>query len=280
MIIIKSISKMQEWSKEIRQNKQTIAVVPTMGFLHEGHLSLIRIAKEEADKVVVTNFVNPTQFGENEDLNDYPRDFDNDCKLCQELSVDVVFAPSVEDMYPKNSSTWVTETVLSQGLCAKSRPIHFRGVTTIVTKLFNATLPDIAVFGQKDAQQVVVIKRMVRDLNIPVKIVVGDIVREVDGLAMSSRNKYLSPEEREKAVVLSHSLLQAKHDILAGEHNLDIIKRNISGLIQQYSGVVDYIECRDYETFATVTKYSPEQKILIAIAVYYGKTRLLDNIII
>ena len=211
MKIIRTIAEMQAWSDEKRRSGAVIAVIPTMGFLHDGHLSLIDTARKSgADAVVVTIFVNPTQFGPNEDFDKYPRDFERDAALCEGKKVDAVFAPSAEEMYPKDSSTWVVEEKLSRGLCAKTRPTHFRGVTTVVAKLFLATLPHLAVFGQKDAQQLLVIKRMVRDLNFPIEIVAAPLVRGADGLALSSRNRYLSEEEHQRALVLSRSLRAAK----------------------------------------------------------------------
>ena len=207
MIIVRSIQEMQEWSDKQRMAGETVAVVPTMGFLHEGHLSLIDTARANgATKIILTNFVNPTQFGPNEDFDAYPRDLERDMDLCRQKNVDAVFAPEASEMYPADSSTWVTEEKLSKGLCGKSRPIHFRGVASVVTKLFNATMPHLAVFGQKDAQQVAVLKRMVRDLNVPVKIIVSPIIREDDGLAKSSRNKYLSAEQRVQALSLSKAI--------------------------------------------------------------------------
>ena len=204
MQVIKTIREMQKWSMDRKKAGKTVAVVPTMGFLHEGHLSLIDAARANgADAVVVTIFVNPIQFAPNEDFDSYPRDFEHDAALLREKNVDAVFAPAVSEMYPAPVTCMVIENKLSKGLCAKTRPTHFNGVTTVVAKLFNATLPDIAVFGQKDAQQARVLKRMVRDLNFPIRMVVAPIVREADGLAKSSRNKYLSEDERARALVLA-----------------------------------------------------------------------------
>jgi pantoate--beta-alanine ligase len=278
MKIIETIKEMQEYSNNLKKLGKSIAVVPTMGFLHEGHLSLVDIAKENADIVVLTNFVNPTQFAPHEDLATYPRDFEQDCKLSESRGVDIVFHPKAEEMYPKDSSTWVEETQLSEGLCSVTRPIFFRGVVTIVTKLFNAVLPDIAVFGQKDAQQCLIIKRMVRDLNFPIKIIIGDIVREADGLAMSSRNKYLTKSERTRALSIYKSLIAAKEEILLGEKNILTIESKIRRSIENENGKIDYIEIRDTKNLSKLNEINGET--LIAIAAFFGKTRLIDNIII
>ena len=278
MKIIETIKEMQDYSNSLKKLGKSIAVVPTMGFLHEGHLSLVDIAKENADIVVLTNFVNPTQFAPHEDLATYPRDFEQDCKLSESRGVDIVFHPKAEEMYPKDSSTWVEETQLSEGLCSVTRPIFFRGVVTIVTKLFNAVLPDIAVFGQKDAQQCLIIKRMVRDLNFPIKIIIGDIVREADGLAMSSRNKYLTKSERTRALSIYKSLIAAKEEILLGEKNILTIESKIRKSIENENGKIDYIEIRDTKNLSKLNEVNGET--LIAIAAFFGKTRLIDNIII
>jgi len=269
---------MQDWSCGIRKSGQSIAVVPTMGFLHEGHLSLVDIAREQADLVVMTIFINPTQFGPDEDLDRYPRDFDRDCKLCKERKVAVVFAPEAEEMYPADSSTWVTEIPLSSSLCGTSRPDHFRGITTIVTKLFNAVLPDIAVFGEKDFQQAQVIKRMVRDLNIPVKIVTGPLIREADGLALSSRNKYLSVAERQQALSINQALQEAREKIDAGEWDAQIIRDLIELRISQNEGKIDYIAIVDAKDLSEIKEIAG--RVLIAIAAVFGKTRLIDNIVV
>ena len=250
MKIIRKTKEMQEFSDELRRAGKTIAVVPTMGFLHEGHLSLIDTARKSgADAVIVTIFVNPTQFGPNEDYDKYPRDFEHDRALCEAKNVDAVFAPEPSEMYCPDRSTWVVEEKLSQGLCAKTRPTHFRGVTTVVAKLFLATLPHIAVFGQKDGQQARVIKRMVRDLNFPIRIVISPIIREEDGLARSSRNKYLSEDEHKRALAISRGLFALKAAIEAvSEETLEPI-HEIRG------------------------------KMMFPVAAYFGKTRLIDNIL-
>lgn len=275
MKIFNSIKEMQEFSSSVKREGKTLAVVPTMGFLHEGHMSLVDIAKKEADVVVVTIFVNPTQFGPNEDFAKYPRDFERDSRLCEERGVAAIFAPEASEMYPGNTSTWVSEESLSKDLCGKSRPGHFRGVTTVVTKLFNAVLPDVAVFGQKDAQQLAVLARMTRDLNFPIRIVPGPIVREADGLALSSRNKYLSPEERKKALSISSSLKEAAS---LKFRNTAELRGFITSKISEAGGKVDYVETVDAESFEPAGDFG--KKILVAVAAYFGTTRLIDNIII
>lgn len=279
MKVIRTIHEMQEWSDARRRNGATIAVIPTMGYLHEGHLSLIDTARRSgADTIVVTIFVNPTQFGPNEDFAKYPRDFERDAKLCESKQVDAVFAPEAEEMYPEDSSTWVIEEKLSQGLCAKTRPTHFRGVTTVVSKLFLATLPHIAVFGQKDGQQARVIKRMVRDLNFPIRIVISPIIREADGLALSSRNKYLSEEEHRNALSLSRGLMKLKAEIESGRTDLAALLAELRASIEAASGSVDYIEAVDAETLEPIEKISGS--MMFPVAVYFGKTRLIDNILV
>lgn len=281
MKLIKGIAEMQAWSKAVRKEGRTIAVVPTMGYLHAGHLSLIDAARiAGADAVVVTIFVNPTQFAPNEDLAKYPRDLERDLKLCESRQVDAVFNPEPSEMYHPDASTWVVEESLSKGLCAKTRPTHFRGVTTVVAKLFNATLPDIAVFGQKDAQQARVLKRMARDLNFPVKIVISPIVREHDGLALSSRNKYLSPNERERALVISRALQAASDSVSkSGAEDLDAIVECVKTEIAAAGGKIDYVEAVDNSTLEPLSG-TLTRPTLIAAAAYFGPTRLIDNVII
>jgi len=275
MKIFNSIKEMQEFSASVKREGKTLAVVPTMGFLHEGHMSLVDIAKKEADTVVVTIFVNPTQFGPNEDFSKYPRNFERDCHICEARGVNAIFAPEASEMYPSTPSTWVVEESLSKGLCGKSRPVHFRGVTTVVTKLFNAVLPDVAVFGQKDAQQLAVLTRMTRDLNFPIRIVPGPIVREADGLAMSSRNKYLSPEERKNALSIFLSLREAAS---VKFKNTADLRDFVSSRISAAGGKIDYVETVDAETLEPVENFG--RKGLVAVAAYFGTTRLIDNIII
>ena len=279
MQVIKTIREMQKWSMDRKKAGKTVAVVPTMGFLHEGHLSLIDAARANgADAVVVTIFVNPIQFAPNEDFDSYPRDFEHDAALLREKNVDAVFAPAVSEMYPAPVTCMVIENKLSKGLCAKTRPTHFNGVTTVVAKLFNATLPDIAVFGQKDAQQARVLKRMVRDLNFPIRMVVAPIVREADGLAKSSRNKYLSEDERARALVLSRSLLAAKEMAEKGEKDLAKVTGFIRKEIEAQGGKVDYVEAIDSEELEPVT-VRDGKPVMIALAAYFGTTRLIDNIV-
>ncbi len=280
MKVIKSISEMKQWSDAQRSKRLRIGLVPTMGFLHEAHLSLIRIAKEKSDAVVVSIFVNPTQFAPGEDFDRYPRDFDRDSALCQKEGISVIFFPSSEDLYPENHRTYVITDQLSQVLCGKSRPTHFKGVTTIVCKLFNIVKPHIAVFGQKDAQQAIILKRMIDDLNMDVEMIIAPIVREPDGLAMSSRNKYLSKKERREAIVLYQSLKMAEEAFGKGKIMIknEIKSKMVKMIEENSSGRIDYIEIVDPETLAEPTQKS--KRILIAMAVYFDQTRLIDNIIV
>ncbi|MGB8013225.1 MAG: pantoate--beta-alanine ligase, partial [Terriglobales bacterium] len=258
-------------------------LVPTMGALHEGHLSLVRTAKAQCDVVAVSIFVNPTQFGPAEDLAKYPRQFDRDCELLEKEGVDILFAPPVreiyEEIYPGGAATWVVVEGLSDKLDGRSRPGHFRGVTTIVAKLFHIVAPDAAFFGQKDAAQVAVIRRMVRDLNFPVEIVVCPIVREQDGLAMSSRNAYLSGEERVRAHILQRSLQRTLQEFQAGERSaaklISVAKEVIAGEPQVR---LDYFEIVDPDTLDPVELVS--RKTLVAVAAFFGSTRLIDNIVL
>ncbi len=279
MKVINTVTEMRAWSKTARAAGKTIAFVPTMGYLHEGHLSLVEEAHKHGDLVVVSIYVNPTQFGPNEDLNRYPRDFARDEKLCREHEVAAVFYPSDREMYGPHHKTYVVTQDLSQKLCGVSRPTHFRGVTTVVAKLFNIVQPDIAVFGQKDAQQAVIIRRMIEDLNFDVRLIVAPIVREADGLAMSSRNKYLSSEERKQAAILYQSLRLAEQEFAKGNHNLDEIKQMMRDLIASRPlARIDYIEAVDA---ATLDEPRPGQAdVLVALAVYFGNTRLIDNTIL
>ena len=280
MEVIRTIRDMQSWSKERKREGKTIGIVPTMGFLHEGHLSLVDAARANgADCVVLTIFVNPIQFAPNEDFVSYPRDFAHDSALCAEKNVDVIFAPTVQEMYPSPVTCFVSERKLSKGLCAKTRPTHFDGVTTVVAKLFNAVLPDVAVFGQKDAQQARVLKRMVRDLNFPIRLVIAPIVREADGLAKSSRNKYLSAADRQNALVLSRSLKEAGESLARGETDLLNVIDTVKGKIEATGGRIDYVEAIDAEELEPVEVKS-DKPVMIALAAYFGTTRLIDNIII
>lgn len=280
---MKTIEKIDEIRNILdleRKANRSIALVPTMGFLHAGHLSLIKEARQNNDIVVVSIFVNPTQFGPNEDLETYPRDINRDQNLCEEEGVDYIFNPSVQEMYDEDYATYVvTESDLTDKLCGASREGHFKGVMSVVTKLFNIIGPDKAYFGRKDYQQVAVIKKMVRDLNIPVKIIDCPIVRESDGLAMSSRNTYLSPKERKDALVLSRSLKEARERILKGEKNKKVIRQEILDKINEipYSEI-DYVEILDAKTLEDIEII--DRDVVIALAVKIGKPRLIDNIIV
>ena len=279
MKIIRTIKDMQAYSRRKRAKGKRIGLVPTMGFLHAGHTSLIDRAHAEGDIVIVSLFVNPTQFAPTEDLETYPRDFERDCELCKEHGTDVLFAPTPEEMYYPDRSVWVNEESLSQKMCGASRPTFFRGVCTVVTKLFNITLPDFAVFGQKDAQQALIIKRMVRDLNFPIEIITAPLVREEDGLAMSSRNRYLDEQQRQNALSISRALKEVEKDIIKFHiHDQGRIKTAISRQISSAGGEVDYVSIYDAETLAEVTDKSKE--ILIACAATFGPARLIDNVIL
>jgi pantoate--beta-alanine ligase len=279
MLLITSPKEMQSWALAQKRNGRSIGFVPTMGFLHEGHLSLIRLARHHAHLSVVSIFVNPTQFGPKEDFSRYPRDFARDEAMCRAENVDVIFHPDASDMYAEYYSTYVIEEALGGGLCGASRPGHFRGVTSVVAKLFNLVLPDYAVFGEKDAQQLRIIQRMVRDLNFPVKILPGPIARESDGLAMSSRNSLLQPDERQQAVWLSRSLAEAREAVRSGERDTAVIHRIVAEAIGKAPlGRVDYIELVDNETLLPVKKI--DRKTLLAIAVFFSTTRLIDNVVL
>jgi len=270
---------MQKIADSIHRQGKTIGFVPTMGYLHQGHLDLVKIARRKSDIVVVSIFVNPTQFGPKEDLNKYPRDFNRDEKLLAKEKVDYIFYPTVKSMYPKNYATSIDLPSLTNVLCGKSRPAHFQGVATIVAKLFNIVKPDLAVFGQKDGQQAVIIKQMVQDLNFPIKIIVAPTTREKDGLAMSSRNIYLTPEQREQAVVLYHALQHAKKMIKDGEKNIHKIIALMEELIESIPDAkIDYIQIVDADTLQPIQQISG--KILIALAVKFGHCRLIDNMIV
>ncbi|WP_176013024.1 pantoate--beta-alanine ligase [Victivallis sp. Marseille-Q1083] len=277
MEIFKTVSEMQQFALAARRAGRTIAVVPTMGYLHAGHFSLIDRAVAEADLVIVTIFVNPTQFGPNEDLDKYPRDFERDVVNCEAHGATAVFAPSPEAMYCPDHSVWVAEETLSRELCGRTRPVHFRGVTTVVTKLFNITQAEIAVFGRKDAQQALIIQRMVRDLNMPVRIIVAPLVRDADQLALSSRNRYLSPEERSRALSISRSLLAAEAKLKgAGPALAEAAAAEVAAEIAANGGRIDYVSALDADTLQPVTPAT--RRLLLAVAAYFGATRLIDNI--
>ncbi len=276
MEIINSLEKMRQLSRSWREAGITISLVPTMGFFHQGHLSLMDQALRLSQRVVVSLFVNPTQFGPSEDLDKYPRDEDRDIRLAEERGVHCLFMPRAEKIYNPGHQTWIEVTEVSKGLCGRSRPGHFRGVATIVAKLFNIVEPDIAIFGEKDFQQLQVIRTMVRDLNFPVKIYGHPIVREDDGLAMSSRNTYLSPEERKQALCLNQAVKLARTLVLEGCRQRAEIVKKVQDLIAGYPlARVDYIFIGDPETLEEPeTIPSPA---LIALAVHIGSTRLIDN---
>lgn len=277
MRIIRNIKEMSLVSRLSRIKGESIGFVPTMGALHEGHLSLIRCARRENDTVVVSIFVNPTQFGPREDFRKYPRTLKCDIGLSKREDADIIFYPAAKDMYPDNYKTFVIVEDLSDCLCGKSRPGHFRGVATVVLKLFNIVQPDIAYFGRKDAQQAIIIKKMIQDLNLPVKIKVMPTVREKDGLALSSRNVYLRKQERKEALVLSQSLHLAKDLIKEGLRDADKIISRMRQLIQRKKTArIDYISIVDTENLKAVRKVA--DNCLIALAVRIGRTRLIDNI--
>ena len=279
MKIITSISEMKQHMTEIKRNGKTVGFIPTMGFLHEGHISLANRAVSENDFTVLSIFVNPTQFGLGEDLDRYPRDFAHDCSLSETAGVDVLFAPTVSDMYPNEYSTFVEVEKISSVLCGASRAGHFKGVATVVNKLFHICLPDRAYFGQKDYQQVQVIRRMVSDLNMDITIVSCPIVREQDGLAMSSRNTYLSAEERKQALILHQSLAFAQELVGTGERNAVKLIGEITTLIQTSPlADIEYVAVADVNTLKAVE--SIQGKVLLALAVRFGKTRLIDNIVL
>jgi len=279
MKLYRKILTLQKEILRLKQEGKRIGFVPTMGYLHEGHLSLMKKARKENDIVVISIFVNPTQFGPHEDYKRYPRDLKRDLRLAREEGVDIVFFPSVEEMYPIKYRTYVEVEELSRVLCGKSRPGHFRGVTTVCAKLFNIVMPDVAYFGHKDAQQAIIIKQMVRDLNFPLKIKVLPIVREKDGLAMSSRNVYLSPQERKEATVLYQSLNLAKQMLKRGVKDANKIKRKLKTVIsQKKKAKIDYIEIVDLEDLRPVNKI--DKPVLLALAVWFGKARLIDNTIL
>lgn len=279
MKLVDSISRMTTLVKMLKKEGKSIGFVPTMGYLHEGHISLVKAAKKHTDVVVMSIFVNPLQFGPEEDFEKYPRDIKRDEALAGDACVDVIFYPSVRDMYPEGYATYVNVESLTDQLCGASRPGHFRGVTTVVAKLFNIVKPDVAYFGQKDAQQVIVIKKMVRDLGMDIEIKAMPIIRETDGLAMSSRNLYLSEDERRSALVLNQSLEKALSLVEAGERNSENVTKAIKELIARKPLVrTDYISIVDMKDLKDVSDISGE--VLVALAAFVGKTRLIDNIII
>lgn len=278
MQTIQSVNEMQSHSIGLRSSGQLIGLVPTMGSLHEGHLSLIDIAKEKADKVIVSIFVNPTQFGPNEDFDKYPRTLKEDSEKCRERGADIVFNPTIQEMYPGGYSTFVEEEQISSGLCGVSRPQHLRGVTTVCLKLFNITRPDVAVFGQKDAQQCAVIRKMVTDLNIPAEIVVGPTQRDADGMATSSRNAYLSDKQRKEALNISRSLQIARDMVNSGTKSVDrIVAEVIHHLSHSRRIRVIYVQVVDRNTMEPAREIMPGKQQL-CVAAWVDQTRLIDNI--
>ena len=277
--IVKTIEEVRAQVKAWRAEGLTVGLVPTMGYLHEGHQSLIARSVAENDRTVVSDFVNPIQFGPTEDLATYPRDIERDAALCESTGANLIFHPEADEMYAPDFCTYVDMDHLTKGLCGKTRPIHFRGVCTVVSKLFHIVQPDRAYFGQKDAQQLAVIRRMVRDLNMPLTIVGCPIIREEDGLAQSSRNTYLSAEERKAALCLSRGLNKGKAAVEAGETDAEKVKAIITAEIEaEPLSRIDYVEIVDWNNLEPVS--STEGSILAAVAVYIGKTRLIDNFII
>ena len=281
MKLVKTVAELQQIVKETKKAGKSIGLVPTMGALHEGHASLIKAAHAENDFTIVSDFVNPTQFGPTEDLDAYPRTLDHDCKLAEEMGADVLFAPSPNEMYPSRDMTWVEVTGdITKVLCGRTRPIHFRGVATVVSKLFNLAQPDKAYFGQKDAQQAQVLKRMVKDLFFPLEIRVMPIVREADGLAKSSRNVYLNKAERSAAVILSKALAKAKAAFEAGERDSAKLIALVTEMIQtEPLSNIDYVEMYQLPDLTPAEK-TVKTDHLLAVAVKFGTTRLIDNIIL
>ena len=281
MKIFTDPEQIQQHVLDQRAAGKTIALVPTMGYLHRGHASLMKQARPAADIVIVSIFVNPLQFGPREDLDIYPRDFEGDCQTCKQAGVDIIFSPRMSDIYPAGFQTEVSVAEITKGLCGAHRPGHFNGVTTVVAKLFNLTLPHKAFFGEKDYQQLVAIKRMVNDLNFPIEIIGVPIVREVNGLAMSSRNAYLSPSQRKAALSLSRGLFQAREIFKQGERQSPILKQTVINTIQtdsDQSCQLEYLAVCDPETLVEIEEI--QKGAVIALAARVGKTRLIDNILL
>ncbi len=270
---------MQEWARAKKKNSKTISFVPTMGYLHQGHISLLEKGKPLCDELVLSIFVNPSQFGPNEDLDAYPTDMENDLRLAEAAGVTAVFLPQKQDIYPQDYQTRISLDSLPHHLCGKCRPVHFGGVATVVTKLFNIVMPDVAIFGKKDYQQFQIIRRMTLDLDFDIEILGGEIVREPDGLAMSSRNAYLTADQRESALSLSRSVRKAAQAVARGEKNPGVIQTEITAFIQSFPQTsIDYISFCDPATLEPVKII--DKQILVALAVRVGKTRLIDNLLI
>ncbi|MDA8806416.1 pantoate--beta-alanine ligase [Opitutales bacterium] len=278
MQVIRSVKEMKTRSMDLRRHGKTIGFVPTMGFLHEGHLSLVDLIRKDCDILLLSIYVNPTQFGVGEDFDKYPRDTERDLELCRSRGVDLVFIPESSEIYAENASTYVVEEEVGMGMCGNARPNHFRGVATVCAKLFNLCLPNYVALGQKDAQQVVVLKRMIRDLHFPIEVVVGPILREPDGLAMSSRNKYLQPKQREEALLVYQSIQAAQKVVEEkGSSNVDRVKAEVLNVLKQGRLLrVNYVDIVDRGTMR------PEKEIaagrsLLAVAVWVDQVRLIDN---
>ncbi|MGI6434073.1 MAG: pantoate--beta-alanine ligase [Syntrophomonadaceae bacterium] len=280
MLILDRVGTAQQWCVEQKRAGKTIGLVPTMGYLHEGHLALVEQARQQCDVVVVSIFVNPMQFGVGEDFETYPRDLSRDVTMLEDLGADALFAPSIAEMYPLGYNTFVeVGGDITARLCGASRPGHFKGVATVVSKLFNICVPDLAYFGQKDAQQVMVLEKMVRELNIPLEIVRVPIVREEDGLAKSSRNVYLDTEQRRQALVLSKALQEAERMIIQGERDVARLKGIMCAVIAASpQAVIDYVEIYDAADLGDVEQV--DRKVLMALAVKFGSTRLIDNLLV
>ncbi len=279
MEVIRSVSEMQARALGLKREAKTIGFVPTMGFLHEGHLSLVDLLREQCDILVLSIYVNPTQFGAGEDFDKYPRDLDRDLQMARERGVDLVFQPDSAEVYEADASTYVLEDIVGKGLCGNARPNHFRGVATVCAKLFNICQPDKVALGQKDAQQVVVLKRMIRDLHFPIEVVVGSILREPDGLAMSSRNAYLQPKQRDEALLIFQALEAAR--ILVGEkgsRNVDRVKGEVLSVLQSRRFLrVNYVEVVDRDTMLAEKEIVPGRSLL-AVAAWVDQVRLIDNL--
>ena len=279
MEVIRSVSEMQARALALKREGKTIGFVPTMGFLHEGHLSLVDLLREQCDILLLSIYVNPTQFGAGEDFDKYPRDLDRDLQMARERGVDLVFQPDSAEVYEADASTYVLEDIVGKGLCGNARPNHFRGVATVCAKLFNICQPDKVALGQKDAQQVVVLKRMIRDLHFPIEVVVGPILREPDGLAMSSRNAYLQPKQREEALLIFQALEAAR--ILVGEkgsRNVDRVKCEVLSVLQSRRFLrVNYLEVVDRENMLAEKEIVPGRSLL-AVAAWVDQVRLIDNL--
>lgn len=276
---VSTIAEMRQHISEAKRAGQRIGIVPTMGYLHEGHLSLVKAAREKCDLVVMSIFVNPLQFGPNEDFEQYPRNMERDRELAGSAGVDLLFTPTVSEMYPQPILTNISVANVTNPLCGRSRPGHFDGVSTVVMKLFQIVQPDFAFFGQKDAQQVAVVTQMAYDLSVPVQVIPCPIIREADGLAMSSRNVYLSAEERTQALVLSRSLREAAAWIRDGASPAEVRTRIIDMISEMPLASIDYVETLSYPELATLDQFKNGEAFIVALAVRFGKTRLIDNLI-